>query len=60
MNIGRPATTTEEQTLIFVAQYYIDMLPRGSHILALLTEAASDPKGRKYFGMTHYKLLLKN
>ena len=47
MDIWRPATTTEVRALIGVVQCYRDMCPRGSHILAPLTEAASGPKGRK-------------
>ena len=47
MDIGRPDTTTEAQELIGMVQYYRDMWPRRSRILAPLTEAASGPKGRK-------------
>ena len=52
MDLGRPATTTETRALIVMVQYYRDMWPRQSHILAPLTEADSAPKGRKYCGMT--------
>ena len=47
MDIGRPATTTEAQELVRMVQYYRDMWKIQSHILAPLTEAYSDPKGRK-------------
>ena len=47
MDIGRPATATEARSLIGMVQYYRDMWPRRSHILAPLTEAAIGPKGRK-------------
>ena len=59
MNIGRPATTTEARALIGMVQYYRDMWPRRSYILAPLKEAASGPKGRKYYGMTYYNVSLK-
>ena len=48
MDLGRPATTTEARALIGMVQYYRDMWPRCSHILAPLTEAAIGPKGGKY------------
>ena len=47
MDLGQPDTTTEERALIGMVQYYRDMWPRRSHVLAPLTEAASSPKGRK-------------
>ena len=47
MDLGRTATTTELRALIGMFQYYRDMWPRQSHILATLKEAASGPKGRK-------------
>ena len=47
MYLGQPATTTETQELIGMVQYYRDMWPRRSHILAPLIEAASGPKGKK-------------
>ena len=47
MDMSQTATTTEAHVLIVMAQYYRDMCPRQSHVLALLTEAASRPKGRK-------------
>ena len=47
MDIGRPATNTESRALICMVQYYRDMWPKISHVLAPLTEAASGPKGRK-------------
>ena len=45
--VGRPTTRTKVRALIVVVQYYRDMFPRRSHILAPLKEAASGPKGRK-------------
>ena len=47
MDIGRPSKTTEERALIRMVQYYRNMWPRRSNVLAPLTEAASGPKGRK-------------
>ena len=47
MDIGRPSTTTEAQALIGMVQYYREMCPRISHILAAMTEAVSGPKGKK-------------
>ena len=47
MDIGLPSNTTESQALIVMVQYYMDMWPRWSHVLAPLTEAASGSKGRK-------------
>ena len=47
IDIGQPYTTTKTRAIIGVVQYYRDMWPRRSHILAPLTEAASVPKGRK-------------
>ena len=52
MDIRQPATTTEARVLIGMFQYYKDMWPRRSHILAPLIEADSGPKGINYFGMT--------
>ena len=46
MALGRPATTTELRALIGMFQYYRDMWPRQSHILATLKEAASGPNVR--------------
>ena len=51
--LGRSSTTTEARWIIGMVQYYRYMCPRRSHVLAPLTEAASCPKGRKYFGMAH-------
>ena len=47
MELRRPSTKTEARALIGMVQYYRDMWPRRSHVLAPLTEAASGPKGRK-------------
>ena len=47
MDIGRPPKIYEYRALKGMVQYYRDMLPRRSHLLAHLTEAASGPKGRK-------------
>ena len=47
MDIGQLSTTTEVRALIVMVQYYMDMHPRRSHVLAPLTEAASGPKVRK-------------
>ena len=47
MDLGRQSNTTEARLLIVMVQYYRDMCPRGSHVLAPLTVAASDPKVRK-------------
>ena len=46
MDLRRPSTTTEARVLIEMLDYYKDMWPRRSHILAPLKEAASSPKGR--------------
>ena len=48
-DLVRPSTKTEAQALIGMVQYYRDMCPRRSHVLAPLTEAASGPKCRKIF-----------
>ena len=47
MDIGRPSTTTEVRYIIVMVQYYRDMWPRRSHMLAPLIEASSSPKGGK-------------
>ena len=47
MALGQPVTATEERALIGMVQYYRDMWPRRSHVLAPLTEAASGPEVRK-------------
>ena len=44
MDLGRTDTTTEERALISMFQYYRDMWPRRSHILAPPSDAARDPK----------------
>ena len=46
MDIGLPTTETEVQALIGMVQYYRDIWPMQSHMLAPLKEAASGPKGR--------------
>ena len=46
MDIGRPSTTTKARALKGMVQYYRDMWPRLSHLLAPLTEAARSSKGR--------------
>ena len=45
MDLERPTTMTEAQTLIGMVQYYRDMRPIQSHILAPLIEADRGPKG---------------
>ena len=60
MDLGRPTTTTEAQSLIGMVQYSIDMWTRQSHVLTPLTEAARGPKGKKSCGMTIHKVLLNN
>ena len=52
MNVFRPITITELLGLIGMFQYYREIWNRMSHVLDALTEAASDPKGRKYIGIT--------
>ena len=47
MDLRRPATTTEAQSLIGMFHYYMDMWPRKSHVFDPLIEAASGHKGRK-------------
>ena len=47
MDLGRPTTTTESRALVGVVQYYRDMWPRQSRILAPMPEVHSSPKGRK-------------
>ena len=47
MDLGRPDTTTEEQALISMVNYYRYMCPRRSHVLDTLTEAASGYKCRR-------------
>jgi hypothetical protein len=41
MDMTRPTTSTEVRRLIGIVQYYRDLWPRRSHILAPLTEAAA-------------------
>ena len=60
MYIGRPTTKTEARTLIGMDQYYRNIWTRSSHILSPLTEAASGPKGRKYFGNIRWNIPLRN
>ena len=47
MDFSRPSTNTKARALIGMFQYYRDMWPSWSHVLAPLTEASSSPKGRK-------------
>ena len=47
MDPGRPTTATETQALISMVQYYRDMCPRQSHILAPMTGAAIGSKCKK-------------
>ena len=47
MYVGRPSPTTKPRVIIVMVQYYRDMWPMRSHILAPLTEADSGPKVRK-------------
>ena len=49
MDLGRPTTTTEVRDLVGMVQYYRDMWPRWSHLLAPLVEAVRVPKGRTIF-----------
>ena len=47
MDLGQPATNTEERALIGMIHYYREMWIRQSHILAPMSKAASSPKDRK-------------
>ena len=47
MDPGQPTTTKEAQALTYMFQYYMDMFPRQSHVVATLKKAARNPKGRK-------------
>ena len=47
MDLGQPTITTELQELKGMVQYYRNMWPSRSHVLAPLIEAASGPKGGK-------------
>ena len=47
MDIERPKTTIDVESLIGMVQYYRDMWKSHSHILAPLTEAIRGPKGSK-------------
>ena len=49
IDLGQTATNNEAQELICMVQYYRDVWHRRYHILYPLTEAASGPKGRKYW-----------
>ena len=60
MYLGQPSTTTEARALIGMVQYYRDMCPRRSHVLAPLIEASSDPKGRKILWNDALKLPFKD
>ena len=46
MDLGQPTTTNKAQAFSGMVQYYRDMWPRRSQILAPLTDAASGPKGK--------------
>ena len=46
----QPNTKTEVQGLINMVQYYRNLCPRLSHILAPLTEEVNGLISRKYFG----------
>ena len=58
--LGRPDTTTEARELVGIVQYYMDIGPRQSHVLATLIEATSGPKTRKNRGIIIQKVILKN
>ena len=45
MDIGRYTTTTEARGIIIMVQYYRDIWPRQSHMLAAVTEASKGLKG---------------
>ena len=47
LDLGQPVTTTEARALMVMVQYYRDMWPSRSHILAPLIEAARNPKDEK-------------
>ena len=47
MDLSQPSTNNEAKALIGIVQYYRDMWPRQSYLLATLTEANSSPKRRK-------------
>ena len=47
MDLGRPTTTSEAQALIVMVQYYRDMWPMLSYLIAPLEEVAISPKGIK-------------
>ena len=47
IDLGQPTTMTEAKALIVMVQYYRDMWPRRSHVLAPLKEAARGPKSGK-------------
>ena len=49
MDLGRLTTTTEEQALIGMVQYYSYLCPSQSHVLSPLTETYIIPKGIKCF-----------
>ena len=59
MDLSRPTTTTKDQALIGMVQYYRDMWPRWYHIQHPLKEASRGPKGRNFFGMTNQKVIKK-
>ena len=47
MDLGIPATTTEQRFLVGMVQFYRYMWPIQSHVLAPLIQGASSHKGRK-------------
>ena len=47
MDLGRSNTTTEYRELIGMFQYYKDIWNRCFNVLDPMTEADSEPKGRK-------------
>ena len=52
MDFRQTATTTEARALTGMVQYYRDMWARWSPVVAPLSQAVSNPKDRKYCGMT--------
>ena len=46
MDIRQPTTMTEERSLFGMVQYFMNMWPRRSHVLATMIEASIIPKDR--------------